>query len=105
MLGAKVAHLVDQAFAHGADAVVLGEHSLLRHFTIDAYAQAAFQALMSGKPGVFLLGAKPGVAEEAGRRIPCSGEACARRWVPRIEGDGDVDRISIVPIADDAGRE
>jgi electron transfer flavoprotein alpha subunit len=57
LLGAKVAHLVDQAFAHGADAVVLGEHSLLRHFTIDAYAQAAFQALMSGKPGVFLLGA------------------------------------------------
>lgn len=57
LLGERVAHLADQAFAHGADSVRLGEHPLLALFTIDAYAHAATQALMQGKPSVFLLGA------------------------------------------------
>lgn len=57
LLGASVAHLAAQAFAHGADTVRLGEHPLLAQFTIDAYAHAAAQALMQGKPSVFLLGA------------------------------------------------
>ncbi len=57
LLGDHASHLAAQAFEHGADAVRLGEHPLLAQFTIDAYAPAAFQALMQGKPAVFLLGA------------------------------------------------
>jgi electron transfer flavoprotein alpha subunit len=57
LLGNQVAHLVNQGFAHGADRVLLADHPLLEHFTIDAYARVVFQALMQGKPSVFLLGA------------------------------------------------
>lgn len=67
LLGDNVAHLADLAFAHGADAVQAGEHALLKFFTIEAYAQAAFQALIEGKPSVFLLGATPNGRDLAAR--------------------------------------
>lgn len=57
LLGNRAAPLALQAFAHGAERVWLAEHPLLEQFTIEAYARAAFQALMQGKPSVFLLGA------------------------------------------------
>lgn len=57
LLGNRVDALADQAFAHGADRVWLCDHPLLEQFTVDAYSHAAFQALMQGKPSVFLVGA------------------------------------------------
>lgn len=67
LLGHGVAGLVDQAFDCGADQVWLAEHSLLAHFTIDAYARVAFHAIMEGKPSVFLLGATSSGRDLAGR--------------------------------------
>jgi electron transfer flavoprotein alpha subunit len=57
LLGDRVTHLAEVAFAHSADRVWVADHPLLQHFTIEAYANAAFQALLLGKPSVFLLGA------------------------------------------------
>jgi len=67
LIGTRVVHLADQAFALGADRVWLAEHALLRHFTIDAYARVAFQVLMQQKPSVFLLGATPDGRDLAAR--------------------------------------
>jgi electron transfer flavoprotein alpha subunit len=67
LLGHQVTHLIDEAFAYGADVVRLAEHPLLDHFTIDAYAQVVFQALLEGRPSVFLLGATPNGRDLAGR--------------------------------------
>lgn len=67
LLGHGVAGLADRAFACGADQVLLAEHRLLANFTIDAYARVAFQAVMEGKPSVFLLGATPNGRDLAAR--------------------------------------
>lgn len=67
LLGSQVAHLPGQAFAHGVDRVWLADHPLLEHFTVDAHARVAFQALMQGKPSVFLLGATPNGRDLAAR--------------------------------------
>ena len=67
LMGYKIDDLVSRSFACGADQVWLAEHPLLEHFTIDAYSQVAFQALMDGKPSVFLLGATPNGRDLAGR--------------------------------------
>lgn len=57
LLGSQVSGLAEQAFSYGADNVRLADHPLLKQFAVDAYARTAFQALMQGKPSVFLLGA------------------------------------------------
>jgi electron transfer flavoprotein alpha subunit len=67
VLGHKVKHLVTQSYAYGADQVWFADQSLLEHFTIEAYAHAAAQALAQGKPSVFLLGATPNGRDLAGR--------------------------------------
>ena len=67
LMGGRVSNPAKQAIAHGADEVWLAEHPLLERFTIDAYARVAFQALMEGKPSVFLLGATPNGRDLAGR--------------------------------------
>jgi electron transfer flavoprotein alpha subunit len=67
LLGHQVADLADQAIAHGADEVVLAEHSLLKRFTVDAFTHVAEQALMAYKPSIFLLGATPDGRDMAGR--------------------------------------
>jgi electron transfer flavoprotein alpha subunit len=67
LMGHGVAPLVKQAITHGADQVILAEHSLLEHFTVDGYTQVAFQAVMTHKPDVFLLGATPDGRDLAGR--------------------------------------
>jgi electron transfer flavoprotein alpha subunit len=65
--GADVGHVVEQAVAHGADEVWLCDHPLLAEFTVDAYAQACYSALMRGKPSIFLVGATPDGRDMAGR--------------------------------------
>jgi electron transfer flavoprotein alpha subunit len=67
IMGHRIDDLVSHSFAFGADQVWLAEHPLLEHFTIDAYAHVALQALMDGKPSVFLLGATPNGRDLAGR--------------------------------------
>lgn len=57
LLGHEVSGLAEIAFAYGAEQVLLAEHPLMKDFTIDAYAPVTFQALMNGKPSIFLLGA------------------------------------------------
>jgi electron transfer flavoprotein alpha subunit len=61
------AALAQQAIEYGADQVWLLEHPTLQAFTIEAYAHAACQALLSGKPSIFLLGATPDGRDLAGR--------------------------------------
>ncbi len=65
--GHEIADLAAEAFAYGADEVVIAEHPLLGTFTIDAYAHVTFQAIMQYKPGIFLLGATPNSRDLAGR--------------------------------------
>ncbi|MBN1148297.1 MAG: electron transfer flavoprotein subunit alpha/FixB family protein [Anaerolineales bacterium] len=67
LVGRGVSGLIPQSFAYGADETWLAEHPLLEHFTIEAYARVVFQALMQGKPSVFLLGATPNGRDLAGR--------------------------------------
>lgn len=67
LIGARVIHLADEAFARGADRVMVAEHALLKNFTIDAYARVAFQELVQEKPSIFLLGATPDGRDLAAR--------------------------------------
>ena len=67
LMGHQVAGLQDQAYAFGADEVWLADHPLLERFTVDAYTQVAFQAVMQGKPSIFLCGATPNGRDLAGR--------------------------------------
>lgn len=67
LLGAGVADLAETAFAYGSDEVWLADHPLLESFTIEAYARVVFQAVMEGKPSVFLLPATPNSRDLAGR--------------------------------------
>lgn len=65
--GAEVAHLAATAYAQGVDQVWLLEHPLLEHFTVEAYTQVVFQAVLHGKPSIFLCGATPNGRDLAGR--------------------------------------
>lgn len=67
VLGHAVEPLVGTAWACGAEEVWLADHPLLEHFTIDAHGRVVFQALMAGKPSVFLCGATPNGRDLAGR--------------------------------------
>ena len=63
----RAAGWVEEAFAHGADEVLLAEDPLLEHFTVEAYTQVAYEALWEHKPSIFLLGATPNGRDLAGR--------------------------------------
>lgn len=67
LLGQDIMELANEAFAYGADEIILVEHPLLELFTVDAYSYATFEALMTYKPSVFLLGATPNGRDLAGR--------------------------------------
>jgi electron transfer flavoprotein alpha subunit len=67
LLGSEVGRLAEQAFAHGAEEVWLGEHPLLEHFNVEAYAHAACQAVLQGKPSILLTGATHDGRDLAGR--------------------------------------
>jgi electron transfer flavoprotein alpha subunit len=66
-VGNRIASLAKSAFANGVDEVWLIEHPLLEHFTIEAFSHAVFQALMQGKPSIFLLGVTPNGRDLAAR--------------------------------------
>lgn len=67
LLGNRLSSLAGVAFKNGVDQVWLIEHPLLEHFTIEAYSHSAFQALMQGKPSIFLLGVTPNGRDLAAR--------------------------------------
>jgi electron transfer flavoprotein alpha subunit len=67
ILGHQVSMLGEIAIAHGADEVKIADHLLLDLFTIEAYARVVFQAVLAGKPSIFLLGATPNGRDLAGR--------------------------------------
>ncbi len=59
--------VVEELNAYGADEVLLIQHPLLEHFTVEAYSQALFQAIMERKPSLLLFGATPNGRDLAGR--------------------------------------
>lgn len=67
LVGKGVASLAKTAISRGADEVRIADHPLLEQFTIDAYGQVVFKAIMHGKPSVFLIGATPNGRDLAGR--------------------------------------
>ncbi len=67
LMGNSIAGLAREAIANGTDEVVLAEHPLLEAFTVDAYCQVAFDAIMRYRPSVFLLGVTPDGRDLAGR--------------------------------------
>jgi electron transfer flavoprotein alpha subunit len=67
LLGHQVRKLGSHAIHCGADQVWLADHPLLERFTIEAYSQVAFQAILQGKPSVFLCGATLNGRDLAGR--------------------------------------
>ncbi len=67
LIGHQVAALADEAIAMGADQVLLVEHPLLEHFTVDGYTHVADQVLLRHQPSIFLLGATPDGRDLAGR--------------------------------------
>ena len=67
LMGHKVRHLSSDAFAYGTDQVWLADHSLLKHFTIDAFTHVTYHTLSQNRPSIFLLGATPNGRDLAGR--------------------------------------
>jgi electron transfer flavoprotein alpha subunit len=67
LVGKGVAALAKAAISRGADEVQVADHPLLEQFTIDGYGRVVFQAVMDGKPSVFLIGATPNGRDLAGR--------------------------------------
>ncbi len=67
LLGKGVKKLAKEAIAYSADQVIVADDPLLGEFTIDAYGQVAYQAIMKWKPSVFLSGATPNGRDLAGR--------------------------------------
>jgi len=67
LLGSGVKKLTKEVFAYRADQVLLANHPLLKHFTIDAYGHVVYHAIMERKPSVFLCGATHNGRDLAGR--------------------------------------
>jgi electron transfer flavoprotein alpha subunit len=67
LLGHLVTGLADAAVAHGADEVWLWDDPLLEHFSIDGHARLVGEALLEGRPSVFLAGATHDGRDLAGR--------------------------------------
>ena len=67
LIGDRLEHLNSQVLSHQADEVLLLEHPLLEAFTVDAYTQALYAAIMERIPSVILFGATPNSRDIAGR--------------------------------------
>jgi len=67
LLGDQVENLVDEVYAYGADEVWVVSHPLLRNFTIEAYSQATYEAILQGKPSILFFSATPNSRDLAGR--------------------------------------
>jgi electron transfer flavoprotein alpha subunit len=67
LAGSQVHELAKSVIALGADQVLLLDQPSLAHFCVDTYAAAVYQAILSQKPSIFLLGATAGGRDLAGR--------------------------------------
>ncbi|OGO18471.1 MAG: hypothetical protein A2Z14_11415 [Chloroflexi bacterium RBG_16_48_8] len=67
LLGNQVASLSGEVYTYGADEVWMVNHPLLQHFTIEAYSQAVYTAILLGRPSIVLFGATPNSRDLAGR--------------------------------------
>lgn len=67
LLGHQVGELSEQIVAHGADQVWIADHPLLEDYTIEAYGQVVYEAILEGKPSVLLAGATPNGRDLLGR--------------------------------------
>lgn len=67
LLGNALDGLAPEAIAHGADTVVLAEHSLLQPYTTDAHSRVVTAWVREGKPDILLFGATPNGRDLAGR--------------------------------------
>ena len=67
LIGHHVRSLAEEAFTYGVDELWLVDHPLLEPFTVDAYTHVAYQALMQGRPSIFLCGATVNGRDLAGR--------------------------------------
>lgn len=67
LLGNGVKTLAPEAIARGADEVWVADHTLLENFIIEGHGSVVYDAVMDGKPSVFLLGATPNGRDLAGR--------------------------------------
>ena len=67
LIGHNVRSLAEEAFTYGVDELWLVDHPLLEQFTVDAYTHVAYQALMEGRPSIFLCGATVNGRDLAGR--------------------------------------
>jgi electron transfer flavoprotein alpha subunit len=67
LIGHHVESLAEEAFTYGVDELWLVDHPLLEQFTVDAYTHVAYQALMQGRPSIFLCGATVNGRDLAGR--------------------------------------
>ncbi|MFN2221217.1 MAG: electron transfer flavoprotein subunit alpha/FixB family protein, partial [Candidatus Promineifilaceae bacterium] len=66
-LGHQLEAVERPALEAGADEVLVIDHPLLADFCVDTYTLAAFQAIVSRRPGVLLVGATAGGRDLAGR--------------------------------------
>ena len=88
LLGRRVGDLAERCIAGGADRIWLAEHSLLEHFTSEAYTQIACQAILEQRPSVFLVGATANGRDLAGRlavrlRTGLNADCTALRMTPQ----------------------
>lgn len=67
LMGLDVYELAEKAVAYGADEVILIEDPMLTTFDVDAYADAAYRAIIEERPSIFLVGATPDGRDLAGR--------------------------------------
>jgi electron transfer flavoprotein alpha subunit len=67
LLGQDLKALAMEAIARGADEVRVAEHPLLENLTIEGHGSVVYEAVLQGKPSIFLLGATPNGRDLAGR--------------------------------------
>ena len=67
LIGNELETLAVEAIAYGADEVQLIEDPRLMSFNLEAYTEAAEQAIRAGRPSIFLLGATHDGRDLAGR--------------------------------------
>ncbi len=67
LLGHQIGQLSEHVVAHGADQVWIADHPRLTDYTIDAYGQVVYEAILKGKPSIFLAGATPNGRDLLGR--------------------------------------
>jgi electron transfer flavoprotein alpha subunit len=67
LIGRGLEALAKEAFSYGADEIVEIDDPRLADFNVEAYADAAAQAILEAKPSIFLIGATHDGRDLAGR--------------------------------------